>query len=166
MLLFARYIHQRPGAMDIRLAADVPVDGLLKMRPGLDLDFVAGRRRISEAPNTDWFVVCDDDQPVSWVVVHWKGKMAHHRHPFLEDLFVRDDRRCQGIGSALIGFVQEQARQRDNRTLGLSVDAKENARALALYDERLGFVHDGGEPYLDGVYDGQEEWVIDMYKTW
>jgi hypothetical protein len=36
-------------------------------------------------------------------------------------------------------------------------------RARALY-ERLGYVATGENSYLDDVYDGDEDWVIDLEK--
>jgi ribosomal protein S18 acetylase RimI-like enzyme len=45
----------------------------------------------------------------------------------------------------------------------LAVNPTDNVRAKALY-ERLGYVHNGGEPYLDGVYGDYEDWVVDLEK--
>ena len=47
--------------------------------------------------------------------------------------------------------------------MGLAVNQTENPRAVKFY-QRLGYKHDGGEKYLDGIYDGMEDWVIDMEK--
>lgn len=34
---------------------------------------------------------------------------------------------------------------------------------MQLYD-KLGFKHEGGKKYIDGVYNNVEDWVIDMEK--
>ena len=38
-----------------------------------------------------------------------------------------------------------------------------NARAKTLY-ERLGYRDSGRSVYLDGIYDGDADWVIDLMK--
>jgi hypothetical protein len=43
------------------------------------------------------------------------------------------------------------------------VNPTENVRAKALY-ERLGYVPTGERSYVDDVYDGHEDWVIDLEK--
>ena len=55
------------------------------------------------------------------------------------------------------------AKERGCDRLGLAVNPDDNPAARRLY-ERLGYRHDGGEKYLDGVYNGFEDWVIDLEK--
>jgi len=52
---------------------------------------------------------------------------------WLEDLYVRDDARRGGIGSALVELAVERARERGCRRVELDV-ADENASAKALYE--------------------------------
>jgi [ribosomal protein S18]-alanine N-acetyltransferase len=54
--------------------------------------------------------------------------------------------RGQGVGSALIAAVEEEARRRDLKAVNLEV-AVENADAIRLY-ERLGY-RQVGEPFVD-----------------
>ena len=56
---------------------------------------------------------------------------------WLEDLFVREDSRADGLGSALVEQALERARQRGCARVELDVN-EANAPALALY-ERFGF---------------------------
>ena len=97
------------------------------------------------------------------MVVGWQGKPTLRGVPDLSDLFVTPARRKQGVGTAMIAACEELARARGFTQLSLAVNPDDNPRALALY-LRLGFRPTGGPKYLDGVYDGNEDWVIDLVK--
>lgn len=60
-------------------------------------------------------------------------------------------------------FAEDRARRRGIGRIGLAVNPTENVRARALY-ERLGYVATGERSYVDDVYDGYEDWVIDLEK--
>jgi hypothetical protein len=47
--------------------------------------------------------------------------------------------------------------------IGLAVNPDENCSAHKLY-KKLGFKDTGEKPYVDGVYNGVEDWCIDMEK--
>ena len=68
-----------------------------------------------------------------------------------------------GAGSMLIHSCEETAKQHGYTEIGLGVNPTKNSRAKKLY-ERLGYRDVGTPSYLDGVYDGVEDWVIDMKK--
>lgn len=85
-------------------------------------------------------------------------------YPNLEDLYVREDTRGRGVGTALLARSEALVRERGYSRVGLSVNPTLNPRAQALY-ERLGYRDVGRAPYLSGVYDGDEDWVIDMVKS-
>lgn len=76
-------------------------------------------------------------------------------------MYVQKAMRGRGVATALLRHAEEIARRRGHRSLGLSVDPDNPARRLY---ESLGYRHDGGERYLDGVYEGTEEWVINLVK--
>jgi ribosomal protein S18 acetylase RimI-like enzyme len=63
----------------------------------------------------------------------WSGK----RDCWLEDLFVREEARGQGVGGALVGATIERARARGCARIELDTQAT-NRDAIALY-ERHGF---------------------------
>jgi ribosomal protein S18 acetylase RimI-like enzyme len=94
--------------------------------------------------------------------IAWQGKVAN-----LEDLLVLQERRNQGVGTALLLEAENLVRERGQShvSLGVGVD---NPNARRLY-ERLGYrdaglapVHDGGV-YRDRQGDNhswQEAWVF------
>ena len=47
--------------------------------------------------------------------------------------------------------------------LQVSVNPTQNTRAKALY-ERLGYSETNHQAYVDGIYSGMEDWVVDMVK--
>lgn len=76
-------------------------------------------------------------QPSGW------PEVAHV--PQMLDLYVRDDLRSQGIGTALVRAMERMAREAGQEVMYVGVDPAENARALALY-RRLGYEALPGEP--------------------
>jgi GNAT superfamily N-acetyltransferase len=78
-------------------------------------------------------------------------------------VWVTESWRGLEVGTALLHFAEKQARTRGCTHIGLAVNPTENPRAKALY-ERLGYAPTGEEMYVDDVYDGHEDWVIDLEK--
>ena len=149
--------------MDIRPWRDVAAEDLLAVRSGFDASAQDQRRRAVEQHGDEWFAAVEDGEAVAWIVVKWRGKPTHPEYPDMEDLFVKEPWRGQGIGTALVRFVETEAKRRGYLKLGLAVNPTQNERAKALY-ERLGYESTGGIAYLDSVYDGDEDWVIDLEK--
>jgi GNAT superfamily N-acetyltransferase len=121
-------------------------------------------RRLAEAAEgkAAYLVAREGSQIVGHVFVKFYGTPMEP-YPNLEDLYVRGDRRSRGIGTELLSRSECLVREKGYTRVGLSVNPTLNPRAKALY-ERLGYRDVGGEPYLGGVYDGDEDWVIDMVK--
>lgn len=91
------------------------------------------------------------------------GKPTHPEYPDLSDLYTKEDRRGEGAGKLLIEYCERRAKELGFTKIGLAVNTTENPRTVSLY-ERLGFISTGEPKYLDGVYDGVEDWVIDLEK--
>ena len=64
--------------------------------------------------------------------------------PEIQDVFVREDRRRQGVGAALTAAAEEVAFARGHRAISLSYGI-DNAAAKGLY-EKLGYRDAGIEP--------------------
>ena len=100
---------------------------------------------------------------MAWAIVEWEGKPTRPQHPDVVDMYVRPGCRKRGIGTALLRHIEDLAATRGVTMIGLSVNPERNPEAKRLY-ERLGYRHDGSPTYLDGVYEGNEDWVIDLVK--
>jgi [ribosomal protein S18]-alanine N-acetyltransferase len=126
---------------------------------------LALRRRLAQAPEGKavYLVAEDAGEIVGHVFLKFYGSETDPDYPNLEDLYVREDRRGSGIGSALLARSETLLREKGYGRVGLSVNPDLNPRAKALY-QRLGYKDTGRDPYLGGVYDGDEDWVIDMVK--
>ncbi|MDO8639037.1 MAG: GNAT family N-acetyltransferase [Candidatus Daviesbacteria bacterium] len=80
-----------------------------------------------------------------------------------EAIYVKEEFRGQGIGTELIKKSEKISRKNGFNKIGLGVNPTLNPKAKSLY-ERLGYKNTGNPPYLDAVYNGTEDWVIDMVK--
>ena len=146
----------------IQLAALSP--SLYTVKPRFDEAACRARVKFLRAKGSDWYVCVNEEAVIGWVVVDWLGKPTQPGFPDLSDLYVRETWRGRGVGTALLRFCEAEALRQGYACIGLSVNPTLNPRALQLY-RRLGYVHDGGPTYVDGVYDGVEDRVIDLIKV-
>jgi GNAT superfamily N-acetyltransferase len=137
---------------------------LYRVKPGFGEQQCQARMKWLTTVNGEWLVGAMGIALVGWVVVTWSGKQTHTDYPDMSDLFVGEEWRNRGIGTALIGYIERLAQQNNCGKIGLSVNPDLNAQAQSLY-LRLGYRHDGRAKYVDGVYDGVEDWVIDLEKV-
>lgn len=156
--------------LEIRPASihDIPALADLK-QPSLDRHrvlFAAIARDRIQAPPPDGSVllVAVAGTIVGQVFLSMSGNNTEPGCPNIQDLYVAEARRSQGIGRQLVQRCEVLAASHGFRRLTLAVNPTLNPRALALY-QRLGYATTEQAPYLDGVYDGNEDWVIDMAKT-
>src|SRR5690606_23758945 len=138
-------VHFRPAG-----AADVGVLlGFMEAFYAFDhLDFVpeAARAALEELLGNPslgrvW-LVCDDAEPVGYVVVVLGFSLEFHgRDAFLDELYLREDYRRRGIGRQALAFVADACRGLGVRALHLEVE-RANTSAQAVY-RKAGFVdHD------------------------
>jgi GNAT superfamily N-acetyltransferase len=134
------------------------------VRPSFDL--MEARRRLVWCRNSDcaWYLYWEENHVLGWVLVSWQGKETAPKYPDMFDLYVRQDSRGRGIGTQLVYFCEEMASKWGFKKIGLAVNHTANPRALALY-KRLGYRVISTAPYLDGVYEGVDDWVVDMEKA-
>lgn len=105
-----------------------------------DNAFLAGVERLLEDRGTDFLLGAphDDAPPGGVVQLRYRyGVWLAAEDCWLEDLFVREDVRRAGVGTALVAGAIARARERGCRRIELDV-SDGNPEALALY-ERFGF---------------------------
>ncbi len=149
--------------MELIAADAIAKESLERIRADV-VSFYDKRMAQHEDGTADWVVAVDGAHVIGWIVISWNGKPSRPRHPDLVDIFVVEPRRNLGVGTSVIAAAENEISSRGFATVGLSVNPTENSAAMRLY-ERLGYRPDGGDPYLDGVYDGNEDWVINMTKS-
>jgi GNAT superfamily N-acetyltransferase len=149
--------------MHIRRATadDMPAISLMK---NFDCRTLVEDRLVEmEAGRVEYLVMDDAGVAIAHVLLVFGGSIYRPGYPDIEDLRVLETRRGQGIGTQLIAACEQLARERGHTRIGLAVNPDLNQRAKGLY-ERLGYHVIDGQLYLNGVYDGVEEWVVDMVK--
>jgi GNAT superfamily N-acetyltransferase len=90
-----------------------------------------------------YLVAWDDGVATGHELLRWRGRLGY---PQVEDLFVRPDRRDEGIGTRLLEVAESEAGRRGFERLGLGV-AVDNVGARRLYARRS-YVPAEAEPYL------------------
>jgi GNAT superfamily N-acetyltransferase len=146
------------------IASEADAEKFAGFKPYYTSEDVAERFRwLAEDVDGTWVLLKLDSEIIGWCVVVWSGKTIQIKRPDMQDLYVKEEHRNRGHGSRLIAEIESMAKERGCDRLGLAVNPDDNPAARRLY-ERLGYRHDGGEKYLDGVYNGFEDWVIDLEK--
>jgi ribosomal protein S18 acetylase RimI-like enzyme len=111
-----------------------------------------------------YLVVVASNEIIGHVFLKLYGSNTEPDYPNIEDLYIAEDARGRGLGSQLLQEAEVLLKGLGYQGVSLSVNPELNPRAKALYD-RLGYKDVGRQPYLGGVYDGDEDWVIDMVKS-
>lgn len=96
-------------------------------------------RRFIQAPDADFLVAEQEGAMVGLALVQYAGWtpafscVLPHRYASLNDLVVLPEKRCQGIGSSLLGAAKRWARDRRLEYLELNV-LSQNSKAIELYE--------------------------------
>ena len=122
-------------------------------------------KRLQEmSENKSVYLVAEDNgEVIGHVFLKYYGVSHLPAYPCIEDLAVRIDKRKRGIGTALVNECERLARKKGFRKIGTQVNPTLNCPVKVMY-EKLGYIDVGNKPYLDGVYNGVEDWIIDMSK--
>lgn len=110
-----------------------------------------------------YLVVEDAGKLVAHVLLRLEGMETEPGFPNINDLHVLEERRNEGIGTKLLSEAEKQMKERGYTKISLAVNPTLNPNAKRLY-EKLGYKQTETPTYLDGVYDGDEDWVVDMIK--
>jgi len=102
-----------------------------------------------------YLIAWQGNEPVGHGLVKWQrptndpvAPLLQQPCPDLEDLFVVEELRSQGIGTQILRAAEEMAGKRGFHQLGLSADVEENDRARKLY-KRLGYDDPGFAPFTE-----------------
>jgi N-acetylglutamate synthase-like GNAT family acetyltransferase len=149
--------------MKIRLATKSDIPAITSMKKIEDEERYLQRINETSEGRSVYLVAEQDGQVVGQVFLKYYGTETYPEYPNMEDLFVDENFRDHGIGTALIMECENRVKAKEFTKVGLSVNPSLNKKAMSLY-EKFGYVSLGNEPYLDGVYNGVEDWVIDLVK--
>ncbi len=150
-------------AQVIRKAIINDFDKLREVKPEFDEGTLKKRIEMQSKGEAEFLILEVDDKPVSFVLFKWIGKPTHPEYPDIEDLYTKADARGKGYGSILLYECENLAKKGGYNKIGLAVNPDENDNAHRLY-MKLGFKDVGESKYLDGIYNGIEDWAIDMEK--
>ncbi len=89
----------------------------------------------------DWggiWLICADEEPVGYIVLTWGFSLEFGgRDAFVDELYIEEGCRGQGVGRQTLAFAESVCQARDIQALHLEVE-RENVNAQAVY-ERVGF---------------------------
>jgi GNAT superfamily N-acetyltransferase len=139
------------------------VSKLAEVKEGFGETDVLARFQWLTSVNVTWYVWWEDQIPCGWAMIHWQGKSTAPHYPDLSDLYVHPHWRNRGTGTQIVGACEQLVLTAGFTMLGLAVNPDLNPRAYQLY-QRLGYSATSQDKYLDGVYNGVEDWVIDLEK--
>ncbi len=88
------------------------------------------------------WIILEGSEPAGYAAITLGYSLQYGgRDAFIDELFIREDRRGRGLGRGALAFVEERCRAFGVRTLHLAVD-RENQRAQEVY-EQFGFADQG-----------------------
>jgi GNAT superfamily N-acetyltransferase len=127
-------------------------------------EYIEHRLRKMRQGEAVYLVAEHEGRIVGHVFLKFYGTPTAPDYPNIEDLYAHPDFRRRGIATALLRQCEQLAKTHGFTAIGLAAGVDENGPARWLY-HRLGYERTGSEPYVDGVYNGVEDWVVDMCKT-
>ncbi len=129
-------------------------------------DELIARHRIENFDPSDQvlLVLEETEEIIGQIVIRFHGTETEPEYPNLQDLYIQNSHQGQGWGTKVISYCEKLLLQKGYAKIGVQVNPTLNCRAHKLYTD-LGYHDLGREPYLDGIYDGDEDWVIDLVKN-
>lgn len=149
--------------MEIRTASEKDLPQITELKDIKDQSLILGRMEKAQEGQVVYLVAEEGEKIIGHILLKFYGKKTAPDYPDIEDAFVKEEERGKGVGTSLIREVERIAKEKSFKRIGLAVNPTLNPRAKALY-EGIGYRETGNHSYLDGVYDGTEDWVVDMVK--
>ena len=122
------------------------------------------RVREVEEGKAEYLIAQTQGHIIGHVFLKFYGKPTAPDYPDIEDLYVHPDFRHKGIATELMSSCEKIAQARGFTAIGLAAGIEENDPGRNLY-QKMGYVKTGSPSYVDGVYNGVEDWVIDLVKA-
>lgn len=147
----------------IRQATKEDFSALEAVKPQLKQEQFLERLDRQEKGEAEYLVVEENGEVVAQILLKWHGKPTYPNYPDLEDLYTKESARGKGYAMLLVKECERKAKEKGFSKIGMAANGDAQCPARKLY-AKLGYVHDGKEQYVDGVYDGVEDWVVDLEK--
>lgn len=150
--------------MGVRLATLEDISEIISLKR--DERYPKYQKRVEETirGKGEYLILEEEGEIVGQVFLKYYGTARLPDCPNIEDLFVREDKRGQGLGTKLLKKCQERSKEKGFKKISLSVNPSLNPRARSLY-QRMGFKEVNEALYLGWVTpEGLEEWLLDMVK--
>jgi ribosomal protein S18 acetylase RimI-like enzyme len=127
-------------------------------------EYVVLRLEQMQASELVYLIAQSDRDIIGQVILKFTGNLATQECAEIVDLYIKPEFRRQGAATALLQQCEEVAAERGYAALALAAGVDENGPERHLY-RKLGYEVVNNEPYVDGVYNGEKDWVIDLKKT-
>jgi GNAT superfamily N-acetyltransferase len=150
--------------LKIRAATSADIPDLKEVKADLTEKQIKARFKRQKENKAVWLVAEIEEKVCGFILLKWLGKPTAPDYPDLEDLFVQPEYRGQGIAPQLVEYAEKLARDAGYPKIGLAVNPDPRCAAHKLY-AKLGYVVVKDKPYVDGVYNGVKDWVVDMAKN-
>ena len=139
--------------MNIELCKETDIELLEQEIPSPGQSkFHIGRMRMQKEGTASYLIAWNGGKPVGHLLIKWNGfgpimPESLKNIPELNSFEVAESSRGKSIGTSLIKFAENLAKQKGVKTIGLLVNP-DNPRAKLLY-ERLGYYDSGTGTYVD-----------------
>jgi len=135
----------------------------MAMEPLLSKEKLEHRLSETAEGKAQYLVAEKDGKVAGHIFLKFYGKPTATEYPDIEDLYVNPDFRHQGIGESLVKECEKIAKEKGFSQIGIASNPDERCPARLLY-KKLEFDVVNNVPYVDGVYEGVEDYVVDLVK--
>ena len=154
--------------MIIRLVTEADMVALSTVKNFRDVEtsYEITRHRLSKMAEGQAFylVAVEADKIIGHAFLKLDGKTTQPDFPDIQDVYVHPNFRTLGVATSLLTECERLVMQHGFSRIGLAVGINDYALPARNLYKKLGYISLGTESYVDGVYDGEKDWVIDMAK--
>jgi ribosomal protein S18 acetylase RimI-like enzyme len=150
--------------MSIRDVNEKDIPQIVRLGSGSSSETMRKRVKYAQKNMGKFFLYLKNEEIIGQIYLRFYNPGKKDRYVGIEDLYVRKDSRNEGIGTELIRFSENCAKENGYMKIVLAVNPTYNKQAKRLY-ERLGYKENGTPPYVVEVVDNFENIAIDMEKT-